>query len=151
MTKGVNDIDTSLMSPNLTNEDLKLGGSPTVQTKLLSLIEPHSDIFSCSVKGKAMDVPPTEFLIDHKLRETNQNRAASRNVSTEKHDALKVLLDNILHLRVIQPSKATAWSQVHLVWKQNNGGCRFTIDYRYLKQGHFKRGMENPQHERDAC
>jgi hypothetical protein len=34
----------------------------------------------------------------------------------------------------IQPSKATAWSQVHLVRKPNNGGWRFTIDYRSLNQ-----------------
>ena len=77
-----------------------------------------------------MDVPLMEFTIDHKLSETIQKRAASRHVSTEKHDALNVLLDNLLDLGIIQPSKATAWLQVHLVWKPNKevGDLPFTSD-----------------------
>ena len=42
-----------------------------------------------------------EFTIDRKMWETNQNRAASRHISTEKHDALNVLLDNLLDLGVV--------------------------------------------------
>ena len=70
--------------------------------KLRTLLQQYSDKFSYSVKGKAMDVPPMEFTIDHAKWETNQNRAPSRHVSTEKHAAL---LDNyLLDLGVIQPS-----------------------------------------------
>ena len=101
-------------------------------------------MFSYSVKGKAMDVPPMEFTIDHSKWETNQNRAPSRHVSTEKHVALDALLDNLLDLGVIQPSKATAWSQVHLVRKPNNGGWRFTIDYRSLNKVISNEGWQIP-------
>ena len=114
--------------------NFKLGGSPTLQAQLRALIKQYSDIFSDSVKGKAMDVPPMEFTIDHIMWETNQNRAASRHISPEKHYALNVLLDNLLDLGVIQPSKATAWSQVHLVRKPNNGAWRFTTDNRFLNK-----------------
>jgi hypothetical protein len=55
--EGVNDIDTTLMAPNVPNADYTLGGTPTLQAKLRTLIQQYSDIFSYSVKGKAMDVP----------------------------------------------------------------------------------------------
>ena len=69
-----------------------------------------------------------EFTIDHSEWETNQNRAPSRHVSTEKHVALDALLGNLLDLVVIQPSKATAWSQVHIVRKPEVGDSQLTTD-----------------------
>ena len=77
---------------------------------------------------------PMEFTIDHARWDTNQNRAPPRHVSTGKRTALDALLDNQLDLGVIQPSKAIAWSQVHLVWKPKHGGWRFTIDFRSLNK-----------------
>jgi hypothetical protein len=142
--EGLNDIDTTLMAPNVPNKDYTLGGTPALQAKQHTLIQEYSDIFSYSVKGKAMDVPPMEFTIDHSKWETNQNRAPSRHVSTEKHVAVDALLDNLLDLGVIQPSKATAWSQVHLVRKPNNGGWRFTIDYRSLNKVIYNEGWQIP-------
>ena len=37
--EGVNDIDTTLMAPNVTNEDYALGGTPALQAKLRTLIQ----------------------------------------------------------------------------------------------------------------
>ena len=42
--KGVNDIDTSLMAPDEPYEDFKLGESPTLQSKLRTLIKQYSTI-----------------------------------------------------------------------------------------------------------
>jgi len=55
--KGVTDIDTTRMALIVPNEDYTLGGTPALQAKLRTLIQQYSDIFSYSVKGKAMDVP----------------------------------------------------------------------------------------------
>ena len=55
--EGVNDIDTTVMAPNVPNEEYTLGGIPALQDKLRALIQQYSDIFSYSVKGKAYDVP----------------------------------------------------------------------------------------------
>jgi len=55
--EGVNDIDTTLMASNVPNEDYTLWGTPALQAKLRTLIQ-YSDIFSYSLKGKAMDVRP---------------------------------------------------------------------------------------------
>ena len=104
--QGVNDIDTTLMAPNVPNEDNILEGHQHYRPSF-ALIQQYRDIFSHSVKGKAMDVPPMEFTIDHTMWETNQNIEASRDVYTEKHFALNVLLDKLLDLGVIQPSKTT--------------------------------------------
>ena len=54
-----------------------------------------------------------------------------RILSQEKQEALSVIIDELLALGVIRPSKATAWSQVMLV-KKSTGGWRLTIDYRQL-------------------
>ena len=50
-----------------------------------------------------------------------------------KHAALNKMIDDLLDLEVIQPSRATAWSQVHLVRKPSNG-WRFTVDFRNLNK-----------------
>ena len=58
------------------------------------------------------------------------------------------MIDDLLHLEIIQPSRATSCSQAHLVRKPSNG-WRFTEDFRQSKQSYFERGMANPKHERD--
>ena len=73
-----------------------------------------------------------EFSLDTDIWESNPNRAASRQISTETQ-ALSTLIDELLEKEVIRPSKATSWSQVHLVRKLS-GGWRFTIDYRALNK-----------------
>ena len=88
--------------------------------------------------------PPMEFTVDRLLWEINLNWAPSRHISTEKHDALKTMVDSLLELGVIQPAKATAWSQVHLVRKPNNGGWRFTTDYRSLNKVISNGGWQIP-------
>ena len=96
-------------------------------------MEEYRDIFSYNVKGKAMQVPPMQFTVFTDQWESNPNRLPSRHISVEKHDALNKMIDDLLDLQVIQPSKATAWSQVHLVRKPS-GGWRFTVDYRGLNK-----------------
>ena len=61
-------------------------------------------------------------------------RGPSRHISTEKHDAFNTMMDSLLELGVIQPSKEKAWSQVHLIRKPDKGGLRFTIDDRSLNK-----------------
>ena len=88
-----------------------------MQAALKALINENIDIFSYSVKRRSMEVPPMEFSIDTEVWEANLNRAASREISTEKQAALSALIDEQLEKEVIRPSIATAWSQVDLVWK----------------------------------
>ena len=119
---GPNDIDISNMLPDVRSMDYDLGGSSNLQQHLIALMEEYRDIFSYNVKGKAMQVPPMQFTVFTDQWESNLNRLPSRHISVEKHDALNKMIDDLLDLQVIQPSKATAWSQVHLVRKPAGDG-----------------------------
>ena len=131
--EGPNDIVISRMNDKARNDDYTMGGFPNLQQELHSLIHEFDNIFSYSVKGRSMDVAPMEFEVDKKLWEASRNRLASRQISIEKQTALSTLIDELLERDVIRPSKATTWSQVHLVRKPS-GGWRFTIDYRALNK-----------------
>ena len=69
------------------------------------------------------------------------------------------MIDDLLELQVIQPSKATAWSQVHLIRKPT-GDWRFTVDYRGLNKVISNEGWQIPNmrdmlmrigHQRPKC
>ena len=139
---GQKDIDISRTNASSDNNDYTMEGSEKLQASLTDLIKEY-DIFSYSVKGRSMDVPPMEFKVDEKNWESSGNRMASRQISIEKQVALKMLIDELLEKEVIRPSKATAWSQVHLVCKPS-GGWRFTIDYRALNKVTTNEGWQIP-------
>ena len=140
---GHNDIDISGMLPGHPLHDCQIGSEPSLQQPIRELLTDFQDIFSCNVKGKAMDVPPMEFTVDEGRWQTTPNRLPARHVSVEKHNALNKMIDDLLELGVIQPSKATAWSQVHLVSKPT-GGWRFTIDFRNLNKVISNEGWQIP-------
>ena len=79
--EGPNDIDISRMNGAARDDDYTIGGSTILQKELHSLIKEYDDIFSYSVKGKSMAVPPMQFEVD---KESSDNRLPSRQISTEK-------------------------------------------------------------------
>jgi len=141
--EGPNDIDISRINGAPRNDDYTIGGSTNLQQELHSLIKEYDDIFSYSVKGRSMDVPPMEFDVDKKLWEASGNRLASRQISIETQTALSTLIDELLERGFIRPSKASAWSKVHLMRKPS-GGWRFTIDYRALTRLSPTKGGKYP-------
>ena len=62
--EGPNDIDISRMNGAARNDDYTIGGSTNLQQELHTLIKEYNDIFSYSVKGRSMDVPPMEFDVE---------------------------------------------------------------------------------------
>ena len=140
---GPNDIEYLRMLPGQTNDDFTIGGSANLQQRIRTLLTDYVDIFSFNVKGKAMSVPPMEFTVDATRWEAPANRLPSRHISVEKHAALNKMIDDLLDLEVIQPSRATAWSQVHLVRKPSNG-WRFTVDFRNLNKVISNEGWQIP-------
>ena len=98
-------------------------------TTLKILVQKYHDIFSTTVKGKSARVPPLDFTVDAAW-ETTANRLPSRQISPEKHLALHGMIEELLDLNVIKPSKATSWSQVHLVKNRHHptdGGSQLII------------------------
>jgi len=145
---GPNDIDISCMTQIPTLTDYDIGGSPNLRRRIQLLMHEYRDIFSYNVKGKAMSVPPMKFSVNIDKWESTPNRLPSRHISVEKHEALNKMIDDLLDLQVIQPSKATAWSQVHLVRKPS-GGWRFTVDYRGLNKVISNEGWQIPNMHED--
>jgi hypothetical protein len=99
--------------------DLKVDvqGSSWMQKQLLNLVTEFADIFSTSVKGMSASVTPLDFSYNRDAWERTANRLPSRTLSPEKQNALHGMIEELLDLGVIRPSKATSWSQVHLVRK----------------------------------
>ena len=52
-------------------------------------------------------LPPMDFTVDRARWETNLNRAPCLHISTKKHDALNTMVNSLLELGFIQPSKET--------------------------------------------
>jgi len=131
---GPNDIEYIRMLPGQPNEDFTIRDySADLQQRIRTLPTNYADIFSFDVKDKTMSVPPMEFTVDATRWEATANRLPSRHISVGKHTALNKMIDDLLDLAVIQPSRATAWLQVHLVRKPSNG-WRFTVDSRNLNK-----------------
>ena len=81
--EGKNNIDISRMKEGSDNKDYTMGGSEKLQLALTDLITEYDDIFSYSVKGLSMDVPPMEFTVDEKNWYSSGNR--SKNRSRSRH------------------------------------------------------------------
>jgi hypothetical protein len=88
-----------------------------------------------------MSVPLVEFT-DAVRWEVLAN-SLPRHISVEKHAALNKMIDDLFDLEVIQPSRATAWSHVHLVRKSSNG-WRFTVDFCNLNKVISNEGWQIP-------
>ena len=99
------------MSLEVANNDI--GGCPYLQQQIKQIMHDYQHIFSYNVKGKSMFVPFMQLSVQLDW-ESKQNRLLSRNLSVEKREALNKMIDDLLELQVIQPSKATGWYQVHL-------------------------------------
>ena len=88
--EGQNDIDISRMKEGSDNKDYTMGGSEKLQNALTDLITEYDDIFSYSVKGRSMDVPPMEFTVDERSWESSgsrrlRDRSRSKNRSLSRH------------------------------------------------------------------
>ena len=67
--------------------------------------------------------------VDRAKWAASRNRLPPRRHSEEKQRAIRSQVDALLRLGVIEESRTTEWSQVHLVPKPTPGGWRFTLDF----------------------
>ncbi len=78
--------------------------------------------------------------IDHSKWEAPRNRLPQRSHSTEKQAAIRSQIDSLLALGVIEESRASHWSQLHMVKKPTPGEWRMTLDFVQLNAA--TRGLE---------
>ncbi len=83
--------------------------------------------------GEPVAVEPMKIVIDEDKWRLPWNRHPPRKHSEEKQKEIRKQVDALLRLGVIKESKATEWSQVHLVPKPTPEGAplkwRFTLDF----------------------
>ena len=126
------DIRPDAVNPETPDELLALiqfEGSPDFQEKLRSLCREFIDVFSTSVRSRPANVEPMEIVVDRLKWRHPAHRLPPRRHSSEKQAVIRTQTEALLKLGVIEESRATEWSQVHLVPKPNPNEWRFTLDF----------------------
>ena len=113
---------------------INIFGSAELQTNIHNLCREYIDIFSEAVRSEPARVPPMEIAVDKSKWHTNKNRGPPRPQSEIRQEAIKKQVNKYLELGVIQPSKASEYSQVHLVPKEEPNDWRFCLDYVRLNE-----------------
>ena len=75
------------------------------------------DVFSTSVRSRPASVEPMEIVVDRLKWRQPAHRLPPRRHSSEKQAVILTQTEALLKLGVIEESRATEWSQVHLVPK----------------------------------
>ncbi len=83
----------------------------------MSLVREYIDVFATKVRKEPAAVEPMKIMIDEDKWRLPCNRALPRRPSEEKQKEIRKQVDVLLELGVIKESRATEWSQVHLVPK----------------------------------
>ena len=126
-------IDDERESPEQLMSKITFKGSPQLQTRLRALVREFIDVFATKVRREPAAVEPMKIVIDEDKWRLPCNRQPPRRHSEEKQKEIRKQVDALLKLGVIKESKATEWSQVHLVPKPTPEGApqkwRFTLDF----------------------
>lgn len=114
-------------------ELIRIEGPPELRKQIKALCKRFRHIFSTTLREESSLVQPMELRVDLSKWLTPRNRRPYRVQSRDKEEIIRKLVNQLLALKLIRPSKATAWSQVLLVPKPD-GSWRLCIDYRFLNE-----------------
>ncbi len=109
----------------------KISGSPELQAKIRALLGEYKHIFSEKLRADPAKLTPMVINIDKEKWQTNKHSLPPRTQSRAKHAEIERQINKMIESKVIRPSQAPWYSQVHLTPKPN-GAWRFCIDYRGL-------------------
>ena len=121
-----------------------LYGSQEFKNELTQLCNEFSAQFATTINKEPARVPPMRIEVEKELWQRNNYPA--RPMNAVKMESLRGHIDNLTSHNIIQPSTATAWSQVHLANKPD-GTYRFTCDFRDLNNATIPRNNHVPNIE----
>jgi transposase InsO family protein len=104
-------------------------GSPTLQKKIVAVCGEFVDIFSEAVRPEPARVPPMDLQVNMEKWQTNKHRLPPRPQTRTKMQEIEKQVKKYLDLKVIEPSTAAEYSQVHLVPKPTPNEWRFCLDF----------------------
>lgn len=139
-----NDSDDNSENHLVDEEDIEfLIPDTNTCPQLRELCIEYQDIFKTSLQEQSINLEPLELNVDFKKWEIRRNSGAPRVQSIQAQIEIRKQVEEMLKNGIIQPSKATFYSQVLLVPKPNQT-WRFCIDYRYLNSISTYAGMNFP-------
>jgi hypothetical protein len=83
-------------------------------------LERWRDVFSRTLTSEAAKLPPLEITVDAEKWETKRSQGPPRMMSFEKETHLRKFIEESIANKIIRPSTASHYSQVHLVPKPPN-------------------------------
>jgi hypothetical protein len=110
---------------------IHIEGPPTLKEGITRLCREFIDIFAVTVNHEPAKLPPMEMTVNLDQWCHRQNREPPRVQTEQKAADLEKQIRKLLACNVLEPSKASEYSQVHLVKKPDNT-YRFCIDYKKL-------------------
>ena len=119
-------------------------GNKEFKDKLEKVCKEFSAQFATEINEQPSKLEPMGIEVDEDVWQSYHYPA--RPMNAVKMDSLRIHIDNLLKYKIIQPSTATAWSQVHLPPKPD-GSYRFTCDFRDLNTATVARNNHVPNIE----
>lgn len=107
---------------------IRMLGSTTLIERIRNLCMEFADVFTDTVRPTPADVPPMRLIVDQQKWRTGKNRGPPRFLSPAKEGDLQRQITKLIEYKILEPSAATEYSQVHMVPKPD-GTLRFCIDY----------------------
>ncbi|NBP59460.1 RNA-directed DNA polymerase, partial [bacterium] len=108
-------------------------GTDSLKSKLKTLILKYKDLFKDTLTPQPAKVKPLTLVVNEREWNTKKNQLAPRPQDKDKRKAVREFIEDALKNKLIEPSQAEYWSQIHLQ-KKPNGKWRFCIDFRNLNK-----------------
>jgi len=116
-----------------------------MKDRLKKWLYKYTEVFDTELNERHAKTAPFVFETkpDSNWHSVQANKAAPRWQMMTKQKEVERFINQALKAKLIRPSKATAWSQVHLTPKPN-GKWRFCIDFRNLNANTTSEGWPLP-------
>ena len=131
---------TSYIPPDIQGEEVLLNDrTTTLQSALQATCTEFVKVFNTRLLAEPAKITPMELTVDDSKWKTRANKGAVRPQSIDKQEEVVSQTKELRSLKVISPSQAEFYSQVHLTPKPHlKPGepikWRFCIDYRRLNE-----------------
>jgi len=116
-----------------------LVSSDEFKARLRALLEKYRKVFSMRLREEPALLEPMSIDVDVKQWQVPANQRGPRLLTDKRQEEMRRHIENMLKQKIIQPSKAPAFSQVLLI-PRTDGNTRFCMDLRALNKIHLIEG-----------
>ena len=124
-----------------------LVSSDEFKARLRALLEKYyRKVFSMRLREEPALLEPMSIDVDVKQWQVPANQRGPRLLTDKRQEDMRRHIENMLKQKIIQPSKAPAFSQILLI-PRTDGNTRFCMDLRALNKIHLIEGWPIPNIE----